>query len=227
VSEITETGTVKGDVSLAEPTRLQQVLARRVAEAKATVPEHVLAVEVDLEAAVASGAATIDLVIKASALALRDVPQANASYKDGRYERYSRINVGIAVAEQDAIVVPTIFDADRKAPAAIGAEREALTAKVRAGEITAAEVGGATFTIHDLGAGGVDAGAAIIQAPQSATLALGAVRPRVVAHDGAPAVRHTAIATLTCDHRILFGAQATRFLARVRELLEQPDALLG
>jgi pyruvate dehydrogenase E2 component (dihydrolipoamide acetyltransferase) len=224
VSEITETGTVKGDVSLAEPTRLQQVLARRVAEAKATVPEHVLAAEVDLEAALASGVAAIDLVIKACALALRDVPQANASYKDGRYERYSRINVGVAVAEQDAIVVPTIFDADTKAPAAIAAEREALTAKARAGEITAAEVGGATFTIHDLG--DADAGAAIIQAPQAATLALGAVRPRVVARDGAPAVRHTAIATLTCDHRILFGAQATRFLGRVRELLELPDTLL-
>jgi pyruvate dehydrogenase E2 component (dihydrolipoamide acetyltransferase) len=227
VSEITETGTVKGDVSLAEPTRAQQVLARRVAEAKATVPEHVLAVELDLDAAAASGAAVIDLVIKACALALRDVPQANASYKDGRYERYSRINVGVAVTEQDAIVIPTIFDADRKATAAIAAEREALTAKARAGGITAAEVGGATFTIHDLGAGGVDAGAAIIQAPQAATLALGAVRPRVVAHDGAPAVRHTATAALTCDHRILFGALATRFLARVRELLAQPEALLG
>jgi pyruvate dehydrogenase E2 component (dihydrolipoamide acetyltransferase) len=227
VSDITETGTVKGDVSRAEPTRVQQVVARRVAEAKATVPEHVLAAELDLEAAVAGGVAVIDLVIKACALALRDVPQANASYKDGRYERYSRVNIGLAVTAQDALVIPTIFDADRKAPAAIAAEREALTARARAGEITAAEVGGATFTIHDLGAGGVDAGAAIIQAPQAATLALGAVRPRVVAHDGAPAVRHTATAALTCDHRILFGAQATRFLVRVRDLLEQPGALLG
>jgi pyruvate dehydrogenase E2 component (dihydrolipoyllysine-residue acetyltransferase) len=227
VSEITETGTAKGDVSVVEPSRVQQVLARRVAEAKATVPEHVLVAEVDLEAAVATGVPAIDLVVKACALALRDVPQANASYKDGKYERYSRINVGVAVTGQDAIVVPTIFDADRKAPAEIGAEREALTAKVRAGEITAAEVGNATFTIHDQGAGGADAATAVIQAPQAATLALGAVAPRVIARDGAPVVRHTAIATLTCDHRILFGAEATRFLARVRGRLERPADLLG
>jgi pyruvate dehydrogenase E2 component (dihydrolipoamide acetyltransferase) len=227
VSEITETGTAKGDVTVVEPSRVQQVLARRVAEAKATVPEHVLAAEVDLEAAAATGVPVIDLVVKACALALRDVPQANASYKDGKYERYSRINIGVAVAEQDALVVPTIFDADRKAPGDIGAEREALTAKVRTGEITAAEVGNATFTIHDQGAGGADAATPIIQAPQAATLALGAVAARVVARDGAPAVRRTATATLTCDHRILFGAQATRFLARVRERLEQPAELLG
>jgi pyruvate dehydrogenase E2 component (dihydrolipoamide acetyltransferase) len=227
VSEITETGTAKGDVTVVEPSRVQQALARRVAEAKATVPEHVLAVEVDLEAALATGVPPIDLVIKACALALREVPQANASYKDGKYEQYSRVNVGVAVAAQDALVVPTIFDADRKAPDAIGAEREALTAKVRAGEITAAEIGNATFTIHDQGAAGADAATAIIQAPQAATLALGAVAPRVVAHEGAPAVRHTATATLTCDHRILFGAQAIRFLARVRERLEQPAELLG
>ena len=229
MSEITETGTAKGDVAVVEPSRVQQVLARRAAEAKATVPEHTVSATIDLEEAVsgADGVATIDLVIKACALALRDVPQANASYKDGRYEQYSRVNVGVAIAAQDALVVPTIFDADRKAPDAIGAEREALTAKARAGEITAAEVGNATFTIHDQGAAGADAATAIIQAPQAATLALGAVAPRVVAHEGAPAVRHTATATLTCDHRILFGAQATRFLARVRERLQQPAELLS
>ena len=227
MSEITETGTAKGDVAVVEPSRVQQVLARRVAEARATVPEHTVSATIDLEEAVsgADGVATIDLVIKACALALRDVPQANASYKDNKYELYSRVNVGVAVTEQDAIVLPTIFDADRKAPAAIGAEREALTAKARAGEITAAEVGNATFTVYDLGAHGLDAGTAIIQAPQAATLALGAVAPRAVARDGAVVVRHTAAATLTCDHRILYGARAARFLARVRERLEQPAGL--
>jgi pyruvate dehydrogenase E2 component (dihydrolipoamide acetyltransferase) len=228
VPEIIETGTAKGDVAVVEPTRAQQVLARRVAEAKATVPEHVLGAELDLEAAVAGGgAALVDLVIKACALALREVPEANASYKDGRYERYSRVNVGVGLREGGALVVPTIFDADRKTPAEIGAEREALTAKARAGEITAAEVGNATFTLHDAGADGVDAATAVIQAPQAATLTLGAVAPRAVVRDGAVVVRHTATATLTCDARILFGATTARFLARVRDGLAQPAGLLG
>jgi pyruvate dehydrogenase E2 component (dihydrolipoamide acetyltransferase) len=226
MSEITETGTAKGDVTVVEPTRAQQVVARRVAEAKATVPEHVVAAELDLEeAAAVAGVALIDLVVKACALALRDVPAVNASYKDNKYERYSRINVGVAVNEGGALVVPTIFDADRKAPAEIGAEREALAAKARAGEITAAEVGNATFTIHDLGAHGADAATVIVQAPQAATLALGAVAPRAVAHDGAVVVRRTATATLTADARILTAATAAGFLARVREHLAAPAAL--
>jgi pyruvate dehydrogenase E2 component (dihydrolipoamide acetyltransferase) len=229
VSEITETGTAKGDVTVVEPTRAQQVLARRVAEAKATVPEHVVAVELDLGAAAASahGATVLDLVVKACALALREVPEANAAYRDSRYERYSRVNVGIVVAEGDAPVTPTIFDADRKAPAEIAAEREALAAKARAGEITAAEVGNATFTVHDAGALGLDAATAVIQAPQAATLTLGAVAPRAVARDGAIVVRTTATATLTCDARILFGATAARLLTRIRELVAEPPVLQG
>jgi pyruvate dehydrogenase E2 component (dihydrolipoamide acetyltransferase) len=226
MSEITETGTAKGDVSVVEPTRAQQVLARRVAEAKATVPEHVLAAELDLEAAAAvEGVAVVDLVVKACALALRDVPAVNASYKDNKYERYSRINVGVALSEGGTLVVPTIFDADAKPAAQIGAEREALAAKARAGEITAAEVGNATFTVHDVGAHGADAATAIIQAPQAATLALGAVAPRAVARDGAVVVRRMATATLTCDARILVVATAAAFLARVRERLARPAAL--
>lgn len=225
MSEITETGTAKGDVTVVEPTRAQQVLARRVAEAKATVPEHIVTAELDLEAAAVAGVAVLDLVVKACALALRDVPAVNASYKDNKYERYSRINVGVAVAEGGALVVPTIFDADVKPAAQIGAEREALTAKVHAGETTAAEVGNATFTVHDVGAHGADAATAILQTPQAATLALGAVAARAVARDGAVVVRRTATATLTCDARILVAATAATFLVRVREHLAEPAGL--
>jgi pyruvate dehydrogenase E2 component (dihydrolipoamide acetyltransferase) len=235
---VTDLPPVKGDIAPAEPTRPQQVVARRVAEAKATVPEFMLSTDVDMEACVealdrlrAGGAdpapTTTDMVVKACGVALRDVPQANAAYRDGRFERYSRVNVGLVVTAQDALVTPTILDADRRSLADIARDARELTDKARAGRITPPEVGGATFTVTDLGAHGATAAMAIIAGAHAGALAVGAVAPRAVARDGAVVVRQTLTATLTADHRILYGEDAMRFLARVREVLEQPDVLLG
>ena len=125
-----------------------------------------------------------DMVVKACALALREHPRANGAYRDGRFELYSRVNVGIAVAADDALVVPTVFDADRKGLRQIASESRALAQRVRDGAITPPELSGATFTVSNLGMYGIDSFSAVINPPQAAILAVGAIRERPVAREG-------------------------------------------
>jgi pyruvate dehydrogenase E2 component (dihydrolipoamide acetyltransferase) len=230
-----ETATAKGDVTIQELTRVQQVIARRMAESKATVPEFTLRSEIDMEGCVAlrrqlkalggEVPSYNDMVVKASALALREFPRANGSYRDGHFELHSRVNVGVAVAAIDALVVPTIFDADRKSLREIARASRALAERVRAGMATPPELSGGTFTVSNLGMYGVTDFTAVINPPQAAVLAVGALAPRAVVREGELVARNTMGVTLACDHRILYGADAAQFLARIRELLEQPLAL--
>jgi pyruvate dehydrogenase E2 component (dihydrolipoamide acetyltransferase) len=211
-----------------------------MSESKATAPHFYLTAEVDMSAAVAararikeiSGEGEVvpsfnDMVVKACAIALKRFPRANGAYVDGRFELHSRINVGIAVAAQDALVVPTIFDADRKGLREIAADARALAGKVRDGSVTPPELSGATFTVSNLGMFGVVHFTAVIDPPQVAILAVGAVVPRpCFAGDGSVVRRELMQVTLTCDHRAVYGADGARFLARLRDLLEHPGALL-
>ena len=158
-------------------------------------------------------------------MALREFPRANGSYKDGHFELYSRVNIGVAVAAHDALVVPTVFDADKKSLGEIARESRALAEKVRAGKITPPELSAGTFTVSNLGMFGIDQFVAVINPPQAAILAVGAMRPQPVVIDGEVVVRTRMKLTLTCDHRILYGADAAEFLARVKALLEQPISL--
>jgi pyruvate dehydrogenase E2 component (dihydrolipoamide acetyltransferase) len=236
---VAETGTAKGDVGVQELTRTQQVIARRMAESKATVPEFTIATDVDMEGAVElrkqlkAAAETVngampsynDMVVKASALALREYPRANGSYKDGHFELYSRVNVGVAVAAQEALVVPTVFDADRKSLGEIARDTRTLAERVRANAITPPELSGGTFTVSNLGMFGVTEFSAVINPPQAAILAVGKMEPRAVVRDGEIVARNIMTITLVCDHRILYGADAAEFLARIKALLEQPIAL--
>ena len=180
--------TAKGEVQVIELNRLQRTVARRMAESKATVPHFYLQMEIDmtecvraraqLKQVVAEGSPVPtfnDMAIKACALALREFPRANGAYRDGKFELYSRVNVGIAVAANDALVVPTVFDADRKTLGEIAAEARALAARVRDGTITPPELSGATFTVSNLGMYGVSNFSAVINPPQAALLAIGAV----------------------------------------------------
>jgi pyruvate dehydrogenase E2 component (dihydrolipoamide acetyltransferase) len=166
-----------------------------------------------------------DRVVKACALALREHPLANGSYRDGHLELHSRVNVGVAVAARDALVVPTVFDADRKGLREIAAEARALAGKVREGSVTPPELSGGTFTVSNLGMYGVSNFAAVINSPQAAILAVGEIAERPVVRDGSITTAHLLGVTLACDHRILYGATAAGFLARVRSLLEEPLAL--
>jgi len=236
---VAEAGTAKGDVTVQELTRTQQVIARRMAESKATVPEFTISTDVDMEEAVelrsqlkaavetAGGAVPSynDMVVKAAAIALREFPRANGSYKDGHFELYSRVNIGVAVAAHDALVVPTVFDADRKSLGEIARDGRALAERVRAGVITPPELSGGTFTVSNLGMFGVTEFVAVINPPQAAILAVGKMEPRAVVRDGEVVARNTMSITLACDHRILYGADAAEFLARIKALLEQPIAL--
>ncbi len=227
----------RGEATTQELTRLQKTVARRMAESKATAPEFVLNIDVDMEQAVelrkqlkvASGDKPApsfnDFVIKACALALTEFPRANGAYRDGRFELYSRVNVGVAVAGQDALVVPTVFDADRKSLGQIARESRALAERVRAGKITPPELSSGTFTVSNLGMFGIDHFIAVINPPQAAILAVGAMKPQAVVQDGEITARTLMKLTLACDHRILYGSDAAEFLARIRELLENPLSL--
>jgi pyruvate dehydrogenase E2 component (dihydrolipoamide acetyltransferase) len=167
-----------------------------------------------------------DMIVKACAIALRETPRANGAYRDGRIELYSRINVGVAVAAQDALVVPTVFDADTKGLRQISAETKALSARVRDGSITPPELSGGTFTVSNLGMYGISNFGAVINTPQAGILAVGELKAKpAVVESGAIEARQLMGVTLACDHRILYGADGAEFLARVRALLEEPLGL--
>jgi pyruvate dehydrogenase E2 component (dihydrolipoamide acetyltransferase) len=217
-----ETATSRGDVTVLEPTRPQQVVARRVAEAKAIVPEVQTAYDADMTAAAALDVAPEDLVLRATALALRETPRANAAYRDGRFELYSRVNVGIAVAAQDALVVPTIYDADEKSAEQLAAERADLAERARTGGLAPADTRGATFTFTSVAARSYTP---VIIAPQAANLAVGAVREEARIAGGAVEPLSVATLTLVSDARLLYGDEAAAFLARIDALLQAPEAL--
>jgi pyruvate dehydrogenase E2 component (dihydrolipoamide acetyltransferase) len=226
----------KGTAEAVEPTRLQSLIARRMAEAKATIPHFQVETEVAIDALLAfrqqikeagdSAPSLNDLIIKASALALRSHPRANSSYRDGRFEFYSRVNVGIAVAADGALVVPTIFDADQKSVGQIAADSRRLAAQVREGAITPADLSGATFTVSNLGMYGMTAIVPVVNPPQSAILGVGAAREVLARVDGEIVDRHLMTLTLSCDHRILYGADAAEFLSAIRGALEKPMKLV-
>jgi pyruvate dehydrogenase E2 component (dihydrolipoamide acetyltransferase) len=227
--------TARGSAETVELTKLQQTVARRMAESKATAPHFYLTTEIDMTRAVeargriksAAGEGEVvpsfnDMVVKACALALREFPRANGAYRDGAVEEYSRVNVGIAVAARDALVVPTVFDADRKGLRAIAEESRALAARVREGTITPPELSGGTFTVSNLGMYGVTSFSAVINPPQAGILAVGSIEEVPVVRDGEIVPGNRMSATLACDHRILYGADGAQLLRRIRDLLEEP-----
>jgi len=216
-------------------TRLQRTVARRMTAARAETPDFAAEVDVDMSAVAALRAALRreerfvpsynDYVVKACALALRAVPQLNASYADDEVVRHARVNVGVAVATDGGLVVPTVPDADRLSVEEISRAIAALAAKVRDGSIAPAELAGGTFTVSNLGMHGVRRFTAIVNPPQAGILAVGAVQERVVAREGRPQVGLRMLVTLSADHRIVYGADAAAFLAACRSALEDPGAL--
>jgi pyruvate dehydrogenase E2 component (dihydrolipoamide acetyltransferase) len=257
---VEEVSSAKGETTVVELSRTQRTIARRMAESKATIPDFTLTADIDMERCVdlraeltrlsragdgrGKATATVgeerdktaaptynDMIVKACALALRDHPRANGSYRDGRFELHARVNVGVAVAagSEDptggVLVVPTVFDADTKALGEIARETRALAERVRNGSITPPELSGGTFTVSNLGMYGIKSFTAIVNPPQAAILAVGTLAPRAVIRKKKLVARQTMSVTLACDHRILYGADAALFLARIRELLEEPAAL--
>ncbi len=226
----------KGEVHVQELTRLQQTVSRRMAESKATAPDFTLEVEVDMAACVelrgrlkelADPVPSFnDMIVKACALALREHPRVNGAYRDGRFELYEKINIGVAVAAKDTLVVPTLFDVGSKSLGEIARAAHAAIDKVRDGTITPPELSGGTFTVSNLGMYGIDRFSAVINPPQAAILTVGALKKKPFVDDsGRVVARDMATLSLVSDHRILYGADGAQFLARVREALEQPLSL--
>jgi pyruvate dehydrogenase E2 component (dihydrolipoamide acetyltransferase) len=220
-------------------TRTQQVIARRMSESKATIPHFQVQTEAEMGPLVALRAqlkalgdqaepvpSLNDFIVKACAIALGAHPRANGSYKDGGFELHRRINIGIAVAAPDSLVVPTITDADQRTVRSIAAESRRLAERVREGTVTPPELSGATFTVSNLGMYGMTAITPVINPPQAAILGVGALRAVATLVDGELVERHLMTLTLSCDHRILYGADAAVFLADIRDAVQQPLRLM-
>lgn len=214
------------------PTRLQLTVARRMSEAKSTAPDFAASVDVDMGAVVALRAelraagtdplpSVNDMVVFACSRVLPHHPRANASYHDDAFVLFEPANIGIAVAADGALVVPVVANADQKSLTDIAKDTRRLAALVRDGELRPDDMAGGTFTISNLGMFGVTSFTAVLNPPQAAILAVGAVEQRVVAEGDGIAVRPRMTLTLTCDHRILYGADAATFLRDLRAQLEQ------
>jgi pyruvate dehydrogenase E2 component (dihydrolipoamide acetyltransferase) len=158
---------------------------------------------------------------RACALALRELPYANAAYRDGHFELYSRVNVGVLVETDGGYAIPTVFDADRKSLNELTEEIERLGSRARAGELAGSEIAGATFTLSHIGAQGVASVTPMIAPPQAAAAAAGAIREAPLVRNGAIVPGHAMTITLACDHRILYGGRAGTFLTRIKTLLEE------
>jgi pyruvate dehydrogenase E2 component (dihydrolipoamide acetyltransferase) len=226
----------KGRAELQELTRLQQTISRRMAESKATAPDFSISLTVDMTRAVelrarlkevADPAPSFnDMVVKSAATALREHPRVNGAYRDGRFELYENVNIGVAVAAEDALVVPTIFNADTKSLGQIASDARAAAAKVRDKTITPPELSGGTFTVSNLGMFGIEFFTAVINPPQASILTVGKLEKRpAVDENGRIVARDQMTLSLICDHRILYGADGALFLSRVKELLERPLSL--
>jgi pyruvate dehydrogenase E2 component (dihydrolipoamide acetyltransferase) len=232
-------GEARGTATAIEHSATQRTIAQRMSESRSSIPEFTLEVVIDMEEAASLRAELAraghdpvpsfnDLVVEAVAAALGEVPALNASYEPGGAVRHGRINVGIAVDVDDALLVPTIRDADRLSLLEIAAESRRLAEAARARRLAPDDLADGTFTVSNLGMFGVRRFHAVINPPQAAILAVGAVAPRAVVDEaGAVVARATMDVTLSCDHRIVYGAEAARFLQRLRELLEQPGMLGG
>lgn len=221
-----------------ELNRLQATVARRMTESKATIPHFYLRTSVGMDRCAeertklkeqaAAGAVVPsfnDMVVKAVALALREHPKLNGSFTEGRIQLHAGVNVGIAVAAEGALIVPVIADADRLGLSAIAARSRQLADAVRGGTVTPPELSGGTFTVSNLGMFGVGSFDAVINPGQAAILAVGAVESRPVVRDGSLVAAKMMDLTLSCDHRIVYGAEGAEFLRRVRNLLEVPLSL--
>jgi pyruvate dehydrogenase E2 component (dihydrolipoamide acetyltransferase) len=214
-----------------------RIMAERMTASWTTAPHFYLVREVDVSRLVtwrerASKQTGVritytDLLVKLVAAALGQHPRVNVAWKDGAIVQHGEINIGLAVAIDDGLVVPVLHRADTLSLAEIAGRREDLVSRAQGGRLRPADIQGGGFTISNLGMYGVDAFNAIVNPPQAAILAVGRIADRVVPVDGQPAVRPAMVLTLSCDHRALDGARAAQFLGALAELVEEPLTLLG
>ena len=228
------------EVEVVEPTRMQATIARRMAEAKSTIPEFTVTVEARVDLAVSlrqqlkdsvPGAEKVtmtDFLVRASALALRKFPEVNSSWVDGKFQRKRRISIGLAVAPSQGmgLLVPVVHDADLKDLIQISIESRQVIERARSGRPAEGDLTGATFSISNLGMYGVDEFTAIINPPEAAILAVGAIKDVAVVDAGRVVPGKVMRMTLSVDHRVFYGATAAQFMAEVKRLIENPVTLV-
>jgi pyruvate dehydrogenase E2 component (dihydrolipoamide acetyltransferase) len=220
---------------------MRKAIASSLVQSKQTIPHFYLTADIDVEALLelrgrmnerlAEGQKKLsvnDFILRAVALALREVPDANVHYSEQGIKRFSSAHVCVAVAIDGGLVTPVIRNAERKGLHAIAAEAATLAEKARERKLGQAELSGGTFTVSNLGMFGIRQFDAVINPPQGAILAVGASRREACeGAEGAVEFRSRMAVTLSCDHRVIDGAVGARFLAVLRELLESPYSLLG
>jgi pyruvate dehydrogenase E2 component (dihydrolipoamide acetyltransferase) len=228
------------DVEVVDPTRMQATIARRMTEAKSTVPEFQVTVEARVDEAVsmrqqlkdsvpgADKVTMTDMLVRACALALRKFPEVNTSWVDGRFNRKRSINIGLAVAPSQGmgLLVPVVHDADMKDLIQISIESRQVIERARSGRPSEGDLSGASFSISNLGMFGVDEFVAIINPPEAAILAVGAIKDVPVVEEGRIVPGKVMRMTLSVDHRVFYGATAAQFMAEVRRLIENPVTLV-
>lgn len=217
--------------------QMRKVIARRLAESKFTAPEYSLTIELDMDNAIASR--TIinavpdtkvsfnDMVIKASAMAIRKHPQINTQWKDDVTIYNKHISIGVAVAVEDGLVVPVLKFTDQMSLSQIGTGVKDLAGKARNKKLSPAEMDGSTFTVSNLGMFGIQEFTSIINQPNSAILSVGAIVQKPVVKNGQIVVGNTMMVTLTCDHRTIDGATGAQFLQTLKQYIENPVTMLA
>jgi len=227
----------EGDFRDVALTQIRKTIARRLSESIGPIPTFYLTAELDLgrvtemrEAMAAAGSefkiSVNDVVLKATATALAQHPEVNAHWLGDKIRYFNRVHLGMAVATEDGLIVPVIFDADRKRMSEISREAKELAGRARERKLRPEEFTGATFSVSNLGMFGIDQFTAIINPPETAILAIGASEDKVVVEHGQPVVRKRMRVTMSCDHRVIDGAVGAKFLQTLRRLIENPLMLV-
>ena len=214
---------------------MRKTIARRLLESKTTIPHFYLTAEADMDAAMefreqvsqvhGTKLSVNDLVLKAAALALRKIPEANASFGEEAITLHARVDIGMAVAIEDGLVTPVIRDADKKTLGQIANDARELAARARDRKLRPEEMTGATFSVSNLGMLGISHFSAIINPPEAAILAVGKVRKEAVVKGDKVVVGQRMSLTISCDHRVVDGAVGARLLQAIIAILERPITL--
>jgi pyruvate dehydrogenase E2 component (dihydrolipoamide acetyltransferase) len=215
-------------------TQIRKTIAKRLAQSIGPIPTFYLTTEVDMERTAELRAelpeegrpSFNDVVIKAAAMALRQHPLVNAWWQDDRIRQWHDVHVSMAVAIDDGLITPVIRHADRKSLREIAAEARDLAGRARERRLAPEEYTGGTFSVSNLGMLDIDEFTAVINPPEAAILAVGRIAPKPVVHDGLVAVRRRLRLTLSCDHRIVDGATGAQFLKTLKQMLENPLAMI-
>jgi pyruvate dehydrogenase E2 component (dihydrolipoyllysine-residue acetyltransferase) len=229
--------TFEGDYQDVPLTQIRKIIAKRLGESIGPIPTFYLTAELDLTRVMEMRGAMAelgdefkvsvnDILLKAIAVALSQHPEVNAHWLGDHIRYFNRVHLGMAVATDDGLIVPVIWDADRKGLAQISREAKELAKRARERKLKPEEFTGSTFSVSNLGMFGIDQFTAIINPPEAGIIAIGTGEDKLVVVDGEPVVRKRVRLTMSCDHRIIDGAVGAKFLQVLRRLVENPLMLV-